>query len=148
MRVCTKCGIEKSESEYFFKDRPRGRLHSQCKVCYKIQRAGTYKAHYNRNLEQYRERARRQHRILRQTYRAFMLEYMADKKCVICGESDMRVFEFDHIDPSKKKFNISQGIHKGFNMKAIMLELTKCRILCANCHKRHTAQQFGWYKAI
>lgn len=147
MRVCTKCGIAKEETDFYVKDKS-GRRHAQCKACYKVHRTTYYKAHYAKYGDHYRERARKRHHELRQAFRKFMLDYMADKSCVICGETDMRVLEFDHIDPSQKSFGISQGIRYGFRLEQIMLELKKCRILCSNCHKRHTAQQFGWYKAI
>lgn len=77
-----------------------------------------------------------------------MLEFMTGKSCVDCGEDDIRVLELDHIVPSKKKFNISQAVTLGFSWEDVLLEIKKCRILCANCHKKRTAQQFNWYKAL
>ncbi len=76
-----------------------------------------------------------------------MLEYLEDKACAICGESDLVVLEMDHIDPSSKFFSISQAVKLGHSWAIILEELAKCRVLCANCHKRHTAKQFGWYKS-
>jgi hypothetical protein len=77
-----------------------------------------------------------------------MLNYLKDKSCIICGESDMRTFEFDHLDPSTKLFGIAKGITDGRKWDIILSEIDKCRILCANCHKKHTASQRNWYKAI
>ena len=77
-----------------------------------------------------------------------MLEYLSDKSCADCGESDIRVLELDHLDPTTKVFSISQAVKLGHSWNSVMNEINKCQILCANCHKKRTAQQFGWYKAL
>ena len=77
-----------------------------------------------------------------------MLEYLRDKFCVVCGESDVRALEFDHIDPACKSFNISQSVKLGHRWERVVEEIKKCRILCANCYKKHTSSQYGWYKAF
>ena len=43
------------------------------------------------------------------------------------------VFEFHHINPLVKDVNF--GSIKGWNWKRIELELKKCKLLCANCHR-------------
>ena len=80
--------------------------------------------------------------------RQHMLNYLKGKSCVSCGEDDIRTFEFDHIDPSLKSFNIARGISDLSNWDQVLTEIKKCRILCANCHKKRTAIQQGWYKSI
>ena len=52
-----------------------------------------------------------------------MLEYLSHKECVLCGESDIRTFEFDHLDPSKKSFSISQAVKLGFTWGEVVLEI-------------------------
>ena len=146
MKDCTKCRIAKLASEYFVKDKT-GRLHSQCKLCYKEHRKSYYKQHYATYHEQYLARAKQRRAGQRLEYRQNMIAYMADKSCVTCGESDIRVLEFDHLDPSLKTFNVSQAVAKGYSWNDVLQEIKKCQLLCANCHKRKTAQQFNWYKA-
>ena len=147
MRVCSRCQREKSESEFYVKDKSTGRLHTQCKSCYKTWRAGYYAKHYAENQNRYRERAKIYKKKLRDEYRENMIRYLEDKSCILCGESDMRTFEFDHINPDEKNFSISQAVRLGYSWSDVMTEIKKCRILCANCHKKHTASQAGWYKA-
>jgi len=53
------------------------------------------------------------------------------KACAFCGlVDDPRVYEFDHIDPSTKEFNVGEAKTK----KAFLKEVEKCQMLCANCH--------------
>lgn len=55
--------------------------------------------------------------------------------CANCGYSRcIKALEFHHIDESKKDFGIS---HKGYtrSWERVKLELDKCIILCANCHR-------------
>lgn len=129
------------------RDKSTGRLHAQCKECYKVHRANYYTMHYQKYHAEYLLRAKLRREKLRIEYRTNILAYLSDKSCIDCGESDIRVLEFDHIDPSKKLFSISQGVTLGFKWYEIKDELKKCQILCANCHKRRTAQQYKWYKA-
>ena len=146
MKLCSKCGLEKDESEYYFRDKVSGKLHNQCKGCYKDRRTTTYKEHYQKYKILYQRRARERRVKVRQGLQTHMIEYFLGKSCEGCGESDPVVLEFDHIDPKIKSFGIANGIRNGYSWDKIRSEIEKCRILCANCHKRHTAQQYGWYK--
>ena len=147
MRICTKCRVEKPESEYFMKDKTTGRLHAQCKTCYQVHRQTYYAQHYKNYREQYLKRARTRREQLRNEFRERLIAYLTDKACELCGENDLRVLEFDHLDPTLKQFEISQATRLGYAWEATLTEIKKCRILCANCHKKHTAKQFNWYKS-
>ena len=55
--------------------------------------------------------------------------------CQICGYSaHPGVLDFHHVDPATKSFAISGG---GFSRSwaSIELELKKCILVCANCHR-------------
>lgn len=147
MRVCTKCHIAKEDSEYFFKNKQTKKLHTQCKQCYKEHRQTYYNAHYSKYRELYLQRAIKQREKLRTTFRKNMLIFLKDKRCVECGEDDIRTFEFDHLNPADKSFDISQSVRLGYSWDNVVKEISKCRILCANCHKKHTSIQFDWYKS-
>jgi len=64
------------------------------------------------------------------------VDYMG-KKCADCkDEYPPSVFDFHHLDPSKKDFTISKT--QSFSFKNLKPELDKCVMLCANCHRiRH-----------
>lgn len=55
--------------------------------------------------------------------------------CVDCDNSDERVLQFDHMDPSTKARNIS-ALMTRIDMldPTLELEMRKCVIRCANCH--------------
>lgn len=146
MRICSKCSIKKDETDFYVKDKKSGRLHTQCKECYRKYRVGHYTKHYAEKQEFYKARAKVYRLKVRKEFHDNMLAYLKDKYCVLCGEQDVRTFEFDHIDPKEKKFSVSQAVRLGYRWEAVILEIQKCRILCANCHKKHTASQFSWYK--
>ena len=57
--------------------------------------------------------------------------------CKICGyNKHPSALDFDHRNPYEKSFDISAG--KTLNLKKLMMEVAKCDILCANCHRERT----------
>jgi len=48
---------------------------------------------------------------------------------------------FDHIDPITKVFNLAD--YKKYGWEALLNEVLKCRVLCANCHNIHTYNTYG-----
>ena len=75
-----------------------------------------------------------------------LYEYLAGKSCENCKFGDIRVLDFDHIDPATKRFSIARGINEAYAWEEILKEIKKCRILCSNCHRIRTAEQFNWRK--
>lgn len=54
-------------------------------------------------------------------------------ECSKCGyKKCLAALEFHHLDPSKKDINYYSLKH---NFNKITLELDKCVLLCANCHR-------------
>ena len=72
----------------------------------------------------------------KQAYKQRLIEIKQSSGCVDCGEKNHIVLDFDHI--KDKKYNVSRMIHDGFSWKAIMREIEKCEIVCANCHRIRT----------
>jgi len=55
--------------------------------------------------------------------------------CEKCGYSKcISALEFHHLDPAQKDFGISAYGHT-YAWKKIKLELDKCILICANCHR-------------
>lgn len=103
-----------------------------------------YKAHY----EKYRrgkprneiwvstpEKLERQRRAVHmQRVRALML---LGGKCETCGNNDMRVLEFDHINGNGRKERAIQA-----QVKQVFIRPSDFKILCANCHAIKHATSF------
>jgi hypothetical protein len=67
-------------------------------------------------------------------------QWLNSIKNVPCGDCGgifpPECMDFDHRDPSKKKFTIGSSIKIG--LKHILDEIDKCDIVCANCHRLRT----------
>ena len=75
--------------------------------------------------------------------------------CQFCGYNKCKnALEFHHIDRKQKEFGISQsGCTRSF--AKIKIELDKCVMLCANCHREEHArleenniQKLRWFSSI
>lgn len=53
------------------------------------------------------------------------------------------MLQFDHRDPKDKSNHVGSLVSR--SRKRLEDEVGKCDVLCANCHARRTARQFGWY---
>jgi len=141
--VCTKCSEDKHPDDFFWKDKSKNKKHTQCKECYKSSRKS--KEHYNKYKDEYIKRAKIRNKKTRKEIRSKLLEYLSDKKCT-CGENRPACLDFHHIDKNQKFTDISTMIRSGYNWNKILEEINKCEILCANCHRIKTANEFNWYK--
>lgn len=62
-------------------------------------------------------------------------EYKSKQKCNRCSENHISCLDFHHKDPSKKDGLLNEII-KGCSWKRIMKEVSKCEVLCSNCHRK------------
>ncbi len=117
--------------------RPDG-LQSWCRKCSAKSSARYYEAnkaqHIKRVAQTKKDRAQQ------------VLEYLSTQKCADCPESDPVVLEFDHVR-GKKLMAVGAMVKNAFSWEAILKEIKKCEIRCANCHRRKTMKerkQFRW----
>ena len=85
-----------------------------------------------------------QKKIDRQEARQYVWNYLAQHPCVICGEPDPVVLEFDHING--KQESISRLITNAVSIERLQQEIDRCQVLCSNCHARKTAKERGWFR--
>lgn len=124
---------------FSLKNKKTGTRNSWCKTCNKEYN----KQHYKQNKIKYLEKSK----TYEKNNRKFIYDYLKNNPCEKCGENRIAALQFDHIEISNKSFTIGNAGRKtGINK--LKKEIAKCRILCANCHAIHTAEQFGWYKDL
>lgn len=78
---------------------------------------------------EYLKNRRREHKIR-------VVEYYGNQ-CHDCKtQYEPCVYDLHHIDPTEKEFGLAQYLDRRW--EKIQVELKKCVMLCANCHrKRH-----------
>lgn len=107
-KFCSKCETKKDKS-HFYKKGKTG-LSSYCKPC-----------------------AALVDKIARQEKKLKLAQHTSTE-CLVCHyDKCIAALEYHHLDPSTKKFQISQGWNRSF--KEILKEAQKCVVLCSNCHK-------------
>jgi hypothetical protein len=65
-----------------------------------------------------------------------LINSIRQRGCQNCGEPEVIVLQFHHIDPAEKEFVIGQFRRQAPSLEATVKELRKCALLCANCHIR------------
>ena len=70
----------------------------------------------------------------------WLKEYKATLKCENCEENHPACLEFHHINPKEKRFAIA-NIKDFLSWSALQTEIAKCRVLCANCHRKEHYEQ-------
>ena len=87
---------------------------------------------YHRNKDEINERRKEKYEERKRQ----AVEYLGGR-CQRCGLEDdcVNVYDFHHIDPAKKDFDISGGKIRSF-FESIKKELDKCELLCSNCHRK------------
>lgn len=87
--------------------------------------------HYNN-----KDRRNTAAKVRHKAFKEKVIEYLGGC-CAACGlVDDWSVFDSHHLDPSKKSFGIMGPGSRGMSWEEIKVELDKCVLLCANCHRK------------
>jgi hypothetical protein len=100
---CSRCGELEPVSTFAWHRRDRGQRDTYCRAC----RAAYKREHYLANRERYIAAATRRKEMLIAERVRFLVEFLRERPCIDCGESDPVVLEFDHL--ADKEFAISGG---------------------------------------
>lgn len=139
-RTCTKCGVEKAAEEFPWKNSKKGKRHAVCKSCTAVRSNNWYYANREHHLQNVMNHTLNN----RQRLKDYVGDYLSRNPCVVCGETDPVVLEFDHIQG--KHAAISELIRLNVPLPRLQEEIEKCQVLCCNCHKRKTAKERGSYR--
>jgi hypothetical protein len=138
---CYRCGEVKPVESFAWRRKSEDQRDTFCRPC----RSAYGKEHYAANRERYIDQARIQKQRLRLKRTTYLLEYFNAHPCVDCGQRDPIVLEFDHL--RDKSFSIGAALTCR-SWPRILEEMEKCEVVCANCHRRRTAQRRGALRAI
>ena len=139
---CNHCGLYKNEEEFNWRYKTLGVRNKACKECQHAFNKGYYEGDAKDiHLQKVKERTG----AAREVAREFVYQYLLTHPCQTCGESDPRVLEFHHIGNKDKE--ITRLISGGWSVRRIQEEINKCTVLCANCHRRLTTQDRGWFRS-
>ena len=139
---CSRCRLELPLHEFAFSDRQRGTRQNLCRACH----AACRREHYQKNREDYILWAKRQHERKYKEQTALVDQYLREHPCVDCGETDIVLLEFDHVD-GNKVMDLSSMLGRR-STRAIREEIAKCDVRCVNCHRRRTAERGNWRKLL
>lgn len=104
----------------------------------KSKRDAYNKQYYKRNRQYFIDASNKRRKRVTDEQRLMIEKYKMSHPCLDCGEADPIVLEFDHRDRSQKRFAISTYACNSKSNETLLLEISKCDIRCANCHRRKT----------
>ena len=87
-----------------------------------------------RNAVYLRDKQRDKRNALRKWIRE---DLIGNKTCSRCPENHIGCLEFHHQDPSKKEQTITLMAAGKYSRTKILEEISKCELLCSNCHRKH-----------
>lgn len=94
-----------------------------------------------------RERQKANKAAAQKRDKEYVASYLAIHPCVDCGESDPIVLTFDHLpDGEKKRANVADMVHQGLAIETIAAEISKCDVVCYNCHSLREQARRGAYR--
>jgi len=140
-KKCCGCGLMKNSSSFGVNNAKRDGLQTHCRECKQEYQNRWYyenkEAHIVKVVKQRKERVA--------VLRARVHAYLTGHPCVVCGDDELLMLDFDHVR-GVKRGTISEMVTACFSWEAITLEIAKCEVRCVRCHRRKTAAQLGWHQ--
>jgi|ERR1035437_2383710 hypothetical protein len=131
IKYCSRCKENKNVIEYASHN-TKG-FQSHCKECQRDEKRIERKNHYDRVRTRERKNARALHEK-----NAELLYKLKDRPCKDCEKQYWPwQMDFNHVK-GIKEFSIDMATVKDFSKQRILLEVSKCEIVCANCHSDKT----------
>ncbi len=140
IRACRVCKQTKPLTEFPYRSVKHQTRQWICLLCQRVYTSEWYTRNRKRHIVKVGVRSRHVIGELRSRVR----DYLLDHPCVDCGETDLRVLDFDHL--RDKRANLSTLVLSAVSWRAVEAEIAKCEVRCANCHRRRTALIGGFYR--
>lgn len=95
------------------------------------------------NKQYYKGKSKVSRTVLRERGKQYVIDYLLTHPCVDCGNDDIEVLEFDHVEPLNDYKAPRVGTLVERSLAKIDEEIAKCEVRCANCHARRTRRMNG-----
>ena len=142
MKHCPRCNQDKDEAEFGKnKTRPDG-LQVQCRACIKL----IHRDWYERNKERHYGNVQKRRKLVSDEIVRRLTAYLKVHSCVDCGMADPRVLHIE--EQSGTGFSLKERLLQGATWTALLPEIERCEVRCANCRLLRTAQQVGPRRAL
>jgi hypothetical protein len=87
-----------------------------------------------RRAKKKKEQARKSRKRAVNRNRKFVENYKIQNPCP-CGETESCALSFHHNNGDKMG-NVSDMVNRGYGIKRLRSEVSKCNVLCLNCHAK------------
>lgn len=142
MKKCWRCGIEKAEDDYPYRDKERGVRQTTCKECARAQA----KAWYQKNKERHQKTAAvagKRWRAKRRGQLEQVLDECKARPCADCKQSfPACAMRFEPIGAGVTNKTLTEAIRRYDDPAAILELAAHFEVVCANCQSiRHTRHE-------
>lgn len=163
MKVCAKCKRELDLSCFGLDNKSKDKCFLYCKDCCKIiyqenkdrlkdkrkewgkayrEKHKYHVTYYQNNKESIKQKSKIYAKLNRDKIRDRQAQRKKEcveilgGRCMLCGNVvHPSAFDFHHINPNEKESSIKDLINCSW--KRIKEELIKCKLVCANCHRKY-----------
>lgn len=135
--ICSRCGIDKPTSQFFKDKNNKCGSRKQCKVCDRQVR-GRHITPAHKRKRQSINQLPTDGMTLKDKLN-WVISTKEGKSCEHCGcQPHTSALDYHHLNEKDKLFGLS-GIRRfrtgEITLEMIKLEMKKCILLCANCHR-------------
>lgn len=130
---CAKCKQDKQFSEFHRHNKYPDKLFRICKLCRKEQDRNYYLSSDKKS----------KLLIKNKKFRKEVFDLKKKTKCLICQEDDPFCLDYHHL--RDKIMEVARCMLYG--RKRTMDEISKCVLLCANCHRKLHGKRFSLLNA-
>lgn len=138
MGACTVCRRMLPIASFPLRNRRSTRRQSYCSACKAVYQQAWYRSNRERHLADVRR--------LRARYVARNRRAVAAAKAVPCTDCGVSyagyLMDFDHVRGRKRDI-ISRMVVQPATLWDLLVEIAKCDVVCANCHRERTYRR-GW----
>lgn len=138
---CGKCGKTKNINAFSWKNKAKGKRQWDCRSCH----SEAFKKLWYRPNSSLRKAVYTSNDKRRAALLDWYHKSKIGKKCARCGESDIRCLDYHHSNPKEKEYTIADMVRLGMSKRRMEKEITKCVVLCANCHRKMTNEHLDVY---